>query len=309
MADPMHFLVTGASGFLGHGLVAALLARGHRVTALDIRPPKQSHDRLTFVEGSFTSLDVLMGAFRDVDCLVHLAASKFPKAAQQDPKGDITENILGSFQLFEEAQKAGVRRIVFASSGGAIYGNEAAVPIAETAQTSPIGAYGISKLAIEKYLHFFNAQHGIETVALRAANPYGPGQNIQNAQGALTTFCHKAVHGAPIEIWGDGEVERDYIYIDDLTAAFVGAAERAPLAPVLNVGSGQGTSLNRLLEHIQKHFAVPLDVSYKPARSFDVQRNYLDVSLARAVLDWAPRVDLDDGISRTLAHMRQQDTA
>lgn len=305
MARPQHYLITGASGFLGHGLVAGLLERGHRVTALDIRPPKQEHDNLTFVEGSFTSLDVLMRIFGGVDCLIHLAASKFPKAAQQDPKADINENILGSFQLFEQAKEAGVRKILFSSSGGAIYGNEATVPISEDAQTNPIGAYGISKLAVEKYLRFFNAQFGIQTVSLRAANPYGPGQNIQNAQGALTTFCHKVIHGEPIEIWGDGKVERDYIYISDLTAALVMAAEQDVDVPVLNIGSGQGTSLNKLLEHIQTHFDAPLDVRYTPARSFDVQQNYLNIDRAKAALGWEPHVSLEDGIRLTLDHMRQ----
>lgn len=301
---PQRYLITGASGFIGHGLCQKLLARGHHVTALDIRPPKQDHENLTFVEGSFTSLDILWSVCAGADCLIHLAASKFPKAAQQDPKADIIENILGSFQLFEEARNADVGKIIFASSGGAVYGNAVPVPIAESALTNPIGAYGISKLAIEKYLQLFGIQFGIETLSLRAANPYGPGQNIQNAQGALTTFCYKALSGAKIEVWGDGSIERDYIYISDLTDAFVAAAERNTDAQVLNIGSGQGTSLNKLLEHIQKRFVAPLDVCYMPSRSFDVQQNYLNIEQAYAALGWRPQVLLDDGISRTLDGMK-----
>lgn len=296
-------LLTGGSGFIGTHLVTKLLGLGYAVRVLDLRPPSIEHEKLDFIDGSFFSVDILDQALNDVDVLYHLAATKFPLAAQKDTKADIIENILGSYQLFELAHQARVKKIIFASSGGTVYGEPVDVPVLETHPTAPISSYGISKLAIEKYLASLSKQHGFNYLVLRAANPFGPGQNIKQAQGALTTFCIKALKSEKIEIWGDGSVERDYIYISDLVDAFALAMDATVTEGIVNIGSGQGTSLNQLLAILEKRLGRPIDVVRLSGRDFDVARNFLGINEAKNLLNWEPKVSLEDGIAFTLADM------
>jgi len=297
-------LLTGGSGFIGSHLAKKLLGAGHTVRILDLRPPAIEHENLEFIDGSFFSLDVLDHALKDVDVLYHLAATKFPLAAQKDTKADIVENILGSYQLFELAHQYGVQRIIFASSGGTVYGEPETVPVEENHPTSPISAYGISKLAIEKYLASLSRQHGFDYLVLRAANPFGPGQNINQAQGALTTFSIKALKSEKLEIWGDGTVERDYIYISDLVDAFAIALEDNIESGVVNIGSGKGTSLNQLLVALEQQLGRKLVVEKQAGRNFDVARNFLGIRAAKDRLNWEPKVSLEDGIALTIADMK-----
>jgi UDP-glucose 4-epimerase len=302
--QPKRILITGGGGFIGKHLVERLLGMGHFVSVLDIVAPEIKDKNLTYVSGSFLDDDVVLGAIQGMDVLYHLAATKFPQKANAEPIVDISENIIGSARLFQAAVNCGVERSVFCSSGGTVYGETNAVPIHEDQPTSPIAAYGVSKLAIENYLRFFGRQSDMKTVSLRVANPYGPKQNVQNAQGALTTFCHKATLAQQIEIWGDGKVERDYIFINDAIDAFVACLDAELDGRPINIGSGIGISLNTILEHIRVVSGVDLNVKYLPGRAFDVPKNYLDINRAARVLNWTPRTSLGAGITMTLDHMR-----
>lgn len=298
-------VVTGGGGFIGNSVVRALLDDGWPVRNLDYVATRFSDPNLTHWAGSFLDHTLVRESLVGAEAVVHLAASGFAREANEDPYRDCQENVLGTIHLLDQAAKAGVGRFLFASSGGTVYGPTDAVPVVESHATNPLTAYGISKLACEKYLRFFDAQRGISTLTLRVSNPYGPDQNTRKGQGALTLFCQKAVEGGPVEIWGDGTVERDFIAVADVARAFVAALNRPDVrGREINIASGQGTSLNRIIEAITQATGQPLQVDHKPGRSFDVQRNYLDIRAARDLLDWSPRIGLADGIRNLLDALR-----
>lgn len=298
-------VVTGGGGFVGNSVVRALLDDGWQVRNLDYVATQFTDPNLTHWPGSFLDHTLIREVMVGADAVVHLAASGFAREANEDPYRDCQDNVLGTIHLLEQAVDAGVGRFVFASSGGTVYGPTDAVPVVESHPTNPLTAYGISKLACEKYLRFFDGQRGISTLTLRVSNPYGPNQNTRKGQGALTLFCQKAVEGGPIEIWGDGTVERDFIAVADVAEAFVAALNRPEVhGREINIASGQGTSLNRIIEVITELTGEPLQVAYVTGRSFDVQRNYLDIGAARDLLGWSPRVVLTEGIRDLLAALR-----
>lgn len=303
-------VITGGAGFIGSALTRHLLDRGCRVHNLDYLPNRFADPALTHFQGSFMDHGIVREAMAGADCLVHLAATGFAREANADPARDAEENILGTIRLLGNAVEMGVGRVVFCSSGGTVYGTARDVPIAEDAPTHPISAYGVSKLACEKYLRLFDGaalpgQGRMSTLTLRVANPYGAGQNIAKAQGALATFCHNAVAGRPIQIWGDGLVERDYIDVRDVARALDLAIRQTDVAGCeINIGSGQGTSLNRLVEMIAEAMGARPQVIHQPGRSFDVARNHLDIGLARERLGWQPEIALRDGIADLLGQLQ-----
>lgn len=299
-------LVTGGGGFIGQSLLPQLVEAGWQVRNLDFIPGTFQHPAVTHWQGSFTNNDLLHESMTGVDCILHLASTHFPREANAHPGADATSGILGVIAMAQMAEDRQVGRIVFASSGGTVYGAPETVPILESHPTRPITAYGISKLAAEHYLRFFDRGQ-LRTLSLRIANPYGPGQNIRKAQGALTTFCHHAAKGLPIEIWGDGSVERDFIHVDDVARALVAAAQTDAHGTEINIGSGQGLSLNRLLDLIRANGFDP-QVTYMPPRSFDVQRSVLSIDRARSLLNWAPQMGVEAGIAQML-HAFSQDEA
>lgn len=293
-------LVTGGSGFIGQPLVGRLLSAGWTIHNLDFVPGHIVHPKLIHWPGSFLDSGLLHEAMVGVDTVWHLASTHFPREADQEPRADVEGAVLGTLLIAETAQLLGARRVIYASSGGTVYGRLTSVPVSEDHPTRPITAYGISKLACEHYLRFFD-RRGLSTLSLRIANPYGPGQNIAKAQGALTTFCHQAATGQPITIWGDGTVERDFVHVDDVARALVLAADADIRGTEINIGSGQGASLNRLLDLIREvHEGEPLDVTYQAARSFDVPRSVLCIKRARELLGWRPQVALSDGIAQMM---------
>ena len=189
--------------------------------------------------------------------------------------------------------------MIFASSGGTVYGLPHTVPIDEDHPTNPITSYGVVKLAIEKYMDLFWRLHGLHYTVLRISNPYGPYQNPVGQQGAIAVFLHHLRTGQPITIWGDGRVVRDYIYVSDLVDALVLAAEVETRRKVLNVGSGHGTSLNELIALMGKETGERPEVDYLKGRALDVPANVLGISRVREELGWRPRTTLDEGIART----------
>lgn len=289
-------LVTGGGGFIGQALIARLLDDGWTIRNLDFIAGQIGHPSLSHWQGSFLNRDLLREAMVGVECVFHLASTHFPREANLHPRADAEGGIVGTVAVAETAAEMGVRRMVFASSGGTVYGPLTQVPVPEDHPTRPITAYGISKLAGEHYVRFFDAR-GVSTVSLRVANPYGPGQNISKAQGALTTFCHHAAFGLPIEIWGDGSVVRDFVHVDDVARAFALAADAPVRGTEINVGSGRGASLNELLDLIRAVTGRDPDVTYHPARAFDVPRSVLSIDRAQAALGWTPQVELRDGIA------------
>jgi UDP-glucose 4-epimerase len=195
--------------------------------------------------------------------------------------------------------KHGVKRVVFSSSGGTVYGVPRAVPITEEHPTNPLCSYGITKLAVEKYIALYHHLNGLDYRIIRFSNPYGPRQSIDSAQGAVAVFLGHALHNSPITVWGDGSVRRDYIHIDDAAAVCATAATRDIPPGIYNVGSGKSISVNELLDTIKSVVGRLPEIKRTPGRKIDVPENVLDTSKIHSALKWSPSVSLRDGIERT----------
>lgn len=301
----MKCVVLGGAGFMGSHLVARLLAAGHAVRVFDVsdRGPADGafgkHD-VEWMHGDFLDAANVAAAVAGCQGVFHLISTTLPQSSNRDPARDVADNVIGTLHLLEACRGERDRRIVFASSGGTVYGVPRSAPISEDHPTQPLTSYGIGKLTIEKYLELYRVQHGVEYCALRIANPFGERQRIASGQGAVTTFLHRAHCRTPIEIWGDGSVVRDYLYVGDVVDAMVRALDYRGAHRVINIGSGVGRDLNQLLAAIETVIGRPVERRYVPARSFDAPANVLDIGLARAELDWAPTTPFEEGLRRTL---------
>jgi len=304
----MNYLVLGGAGFIGSHVVDALLAAGQQVRVLE--HPQSNLDNLAPVR---QQIDLHLGDFADssklscllatvlygVDLVIHLVNTVLPASSNLNPLYDIETNLRNTVILLEEAVKKGVKKIVFASSGGQVYGPAAILPITESSPTEPLSSYGIIKLATEKYLKLFYHLHGLDYTILRIANPYGERQRIGGAQGAIAVFLGHIRNRQPIEIWGDGSVARDYLYVADLVNAFMKVCAFNGPEKLFNIGSGRPLSLNELVAELIKVSGCNVDVIYKDARSCDSPVNYLDCQRAFKYLDWKPQTDLQTGLQQT----------
>ena len=297
-------LILGGAGFIGSHIVDALLSRGHNVRVFD-RPQIDTTNlagvisEIEFISGDFAHASDMQKALEGIDTVIHLVSTTIPASSNEAPVYDVESNIVGTVRMLTLAKAAGVKKIIFASSGGTVYGVPLQIPTPETHTHNPICSYGIAKLAIEKYLHLFHHLHGLDYVILRIANPYGPRQNPSGGLGAVTVFLSKVLNAEPITIWGNGEVARDYFYVDDLISAFIKVIENSTPSKIYNIGGARAYSLNEILTVIQKVTGEKVVVNYSAPRSLDVPMNYLDVSLASNELGWEPKVFLEQGISLT----------
>ncbi|HMV63722.1 MAG TPA: NAD-dependent epimerase/dehydratase family protein [Rhodocyclaceae bacterium] len=300
----MRCLVIGGRGFIGSHLVDALLDKGYAVRCFDrphVAPLGDSHlsnPRFELVEGDLVSEADVTEALEGCDFCFHLVSTTLPKSSNADPVFDVESNVLGTVRLLSHAVKSGVKKVVFVSSGGTVYGIPRSVPIREDHPTDPLCSYGITKLAIEKYLGLFRELHGLQCAVLRLANPFGERQRTHASQGAVAVFLGKALRGETIEIWGDGSVVRDYIHIDDVVSALLAALEKTTREHVFNIGSGRGLSLNEVLDTIERVTGQQTQRNYLPGRAFDVPVSQLCIERARAELEWEPVIHFEDGIRR-----------
>jgi UDP-glucose 4-epimerase len=300
----MKCVIFGGGGFIGSAVVDRLLRDGHTMRIFErqrVEPFREfaSGEPVEWMSGDFMNVHDVADALDGIDVVLHLIWSTLPKASNDDPVHDVQSNLVPTLRLLEAMAARNVRKIVFISSGGTVYGNPVYLPIDEMHPTNPQVPYGITKLAIEKYLQMFERIYGFNVVILRVANPFGPRQRPETAQGAIGVFLHRALLRQPIEIWGDGSVIRDYIYIDDVAEAFARAVQYSGSKSVFNIGSGVGTPLNELLKIIEEILGKSIERCYLPARPFDVPVSVLNNTLARDELKWSPLVSLRDGISRT----------
>ena len=300
----MNCLILGGAGFIGSNLTDALLKLGHRVRVFDRLNVDTSNltvalPRIELVTGDFLNESDLASALNGIDVVVHLISTTLPKTSNDNPTYDVESNVMGTLSLLNLSRQNGVKKIVFLSSGGTVYGPSAISPISEEGATDPVCSYGITKLAIEKYLHLFYHLYGLNYVVLRAANPFGERQNPGSGQGAITTFLWKCMQGEPITIWGDGTVTRDYFYISDLVSALLSVIEREAPSKIYNVGSGAPLTLNQLLSIVQAVTGQSPAIQYLPARTLDVPVNALNIARAQKELHWKPQVSIEEGITRT----------
>lgn len=305
----MKCVIFGGGGFIGSAIADRLLLDGHAVRIFErprVEPYRvfKASEQVEWVTGDFLSTHDVGGAVDGADVVLHLVSTTLPKNSNDDPVYDVQSNVVGTLQLLQAMVARNVRKIVFISSGGTVYGIPKYLPIDESHPTDPLVSYGITKLAIEKYLHLYERMHGIKAISLRVANPYGERQRVETAQGAVGVFLHRALAGNAIEIWGDGSVTRDYIHISDVAEAFVRAAGYSGPKSVFNISSGSGTSLNELAAMLEEVLGKPIERRYLAARPFDVPVSVLSNDLARAELHWAPSVSMRDGIARTAEWMK-----
>ena len=300
----MNFLVTGAAGFLGSALANRLVADGHAVRGLDdlsAGDPARLSSRVLFTRGDVNDRPKLWTLLQDVQCVYHLAARVSVPESVLYPREYNAVNVGGTVSVMEAMRDAGVQRVVLASSG-AVYGDHGQQPLAESETPNPRSPYAVSKLSAEYYVQTIGQLWGLETVALRVFNAYGPGQPLPAAHApVIPRFLRQAQQGGSLVVHGDGYQTRDYVFVDDVVDALVAAAVTQQIDRlVLNVGSGQETSVRDLARLVGEAAGQPVDVLYSKAESGGVSRMCADLRLAAERLGFRPRVGLAEGLRLTL---------
>ncbi len=308
----MKCLILGGGGFLGSHFCDALLIKGHSVRIFDRPDLKRFRafseaENVEWIEGEFANSDDIAHAVSGCDVIYHLVSTTLPKSSNDDPIYDVQTNVLSTLNLLNIAKKAKVNKVIFLSSGGTVYGIPEAIPIKESHPTSPLCSYGITKLTIEKYLHLYHTLYGLNYCVLRLANPFGERQRVTGAQGAVAVFLDKALKGETIEIWGDGSVVRDYVYVRDVVDAMVKSIDYDGNERLFNIGSGKGYSLNEILDEIENLLGRSVERKYTPGRALDVPVNVLDIERACRCLQWKPENSFRQGLGLTLEWMKQSD--
>jgi UDP-glucose 4-epimerase len=293
-------LVTGGTGFIGQHLVNELLAKARQICVLTRNVQGfYNNGRITYYTGDFTRAADLATLLSGVDVVYHLAVTTTPGHSNEQIQYDAHTNLMGSLTLMEQAAKAGVRRFVFVSSGGSVYGLNGGSLIDEEHPTNPISAHGVSKLAAEKYLEIFRRQYGMEYRIARASNPYGEGQDPNRGQGFIAYALGRLSQGEELVIWGDGSVVRDYVYVGDVAEALALMLDDQAPYRVYNVGSGQGHSLNELVAILAQLTGRKSGVRYVAGRPADVPYNCLHIGRIKQALRWEPHTDLQTGLALT----------
>ncbi len=299
-------LVLGAGGFIGTNTCHALMARGAQVEGFGRPPTHSGLLSMPWRDADFADADALAAAVAGQDFVIHLVGGRVPVLSNDDPVRDVEDNLLPSLRLIDLCRKANVRRLLFASSGGTVYGVTGPSPITEDHPTDPITAYGVNKLAAEKYLGLARRLHGFDAIALRIANPYGPFQFAHRPQGIVGALIARALAGETVEIWGDGSVVRDFLHVRDVAEAIVASLCYHGPEWVFNVGSGQGRSLREVVEAVARVADLPPErIRYLPARPADVPVNILDVTRISLAMGWRPTIGWEDGLAETAAWMRR----
>lgn len=299
----MKLVVTGGAGFIGSHISDALLSAGHDVHVID----NLSGGKLENIPSAatFHELDIRSEAATHVlmkegfDIMIHHAAQMDVRKSVADPAFDADVNIIGFLSLMEAARKSGLRKVVFASTGGAIYGEPEFTPQSESHPVRPVSPYGIAKLATEKYLHFYQATYGIEYVALRYGNVYGPRQNPHGEAGVVAIFAERMLKDEAVFVNGSGEQTRDYVYVADVVKANLAALAHEG-SGIFNVGTGVETDVNHLFRRIKALTGSALPETHSDAQPGEQMRSVLGCNLAASELGWRPTVLIDEGLGSTV---------
>lgn len=305
----MKIVVTGGAGFIGSHVCDEFVGHGHEVVALDNLSSgrKENLDpKVRLVVADIRSADAAALIDRErPDAICHLAAQMDVRRSVEDPRFDAESNILGMLNLLEAARKASVKKVIFSSTGGAIYGEQDVFPAREDHPTRPVSPYGVSKAAGELYLGYYRAQYGLKSVALRYANVYGPRQNPHGEAGVVAIFSQRLIAGQPCTIFGEGKQTRDFVYGKDVARANYLAFEKDYVGAA-NIGTAVETDINALYQHLADAACVKTPALHAPGKPGEQLRSCIDPSHAKKVLGWEPTVGLQDGIRQTIAFFRAQ---
>jgi UDP-glucose 4-epimerase len=303
----VNVLILGGTGFIGSNLCHSLLKRGYKVRIMDRTMKKMDFDSsgIEFIEADFIQVHDFKPFLQDIDVVFHFISTTVPATSNGNKVFDISSNVCSTLRLLDDIIQTNVKKIIFLSSGGTVYGQSEMNPIPEEYPTNPICSYGIQKLTIEKYLYYYYHEYGLDYQIIRLANPYGRGQNGKNGQGVIPIFIRKILRNEEIQIWGDGLTTRDYIYIDDVIAAVCLLLEYTGSNKILNLGSGQGSTLIDIVNVISEVVNKEPNIRFLEARSIDVKTNVLDITKITQVLCWIPQKKIKDGIRQMLLDMKE----
>ncbi len=308
----MRILVTGGAGFIGSNVADGFIAGGHEVAVLDNLSTglrENIPEAARFYDADIRDADGLRRVFDDFHpaAIVHHAAQMDVRRSLIDPVFDGDTNILGSLKLILESVRCKVKRFVYVSTGGAVYGEPAELPVPETHPINPECAYGISKHTVEHYLELYRILSGLPYVILRYPNVYGPRQNPHGEAGVNAIFIGLMLEGKTPTIFGDGEAVRDYVYVADVVDANLRALTRGD-NQIMNIGSGVGTSVNQIYDKLCEIFDFHEPAIHAPARLGEIQKVYLDARKAERLIGWKPKVSFDEGLRRTVEWSRKRAT-
>ncbi len=307
MEKKLKILVLGADGFLGSNLTISLLKeKKYFIRAFDLfqdgksRNLENYRDNLEIFQGNFLNREDLKSALVGIDYVFHFVSFTTPGSSMRDPIIDIETNLKGTVELLEECTQAGIKKIIFPSSGGAIYGDQNKELYSEDDPLLPISPYAISKLSLERYFEYFRITHGLDYLILRLSNPYGPLQNIIGNQGIIPIFLNLIKNNQPVTVFGDGDNVRDYIFIDDAIANIKKLAfMKKTKYRIYNIGSGLGTSINDLLDIMREVTDKKISIKIAPERKSDLKSIVLDINRAKSEIDYSFRNSLKRGIGKT----------
>ena len=303
-------LVTGGAGFIASHLTDKLIEKGHNVVVIDnlsTGKKENLNPKAKFYEADICNSEIAQ-IFQEEkpEIVFHFAAQIDVRKSVKDPIQDAEVNILGSLNLLQNCQKAGVKKFIFASSGGAIYGDTDVIPTPETHTENPESPYGICKLTIEKYLHFYKETFGLNYTALRFANIYGPRQNSKGEAGVIAVFCDKMLKNQEVVINGDGEQTRDFVFVDDVINAALLSMEQEK-SDIYNIGAGEETNINDIFRKIKELTGSSCEEIHAPSKAGEQKRSCLDFSKAKEKLNWGPEYNLEKGLENTIKWFKENE--
>lgn len=303
----MNIILIGGNGFIGKSLCSELLKNSNnRLTIIsrskNVEVNTDSIKRI-FWDHKIDPDNFLLHHLMDADYIIYLASTTVPATSIVNPMVEFDQNLLPLIKVLKVASSLNIKKFIYFSSGGAVYGDEANQPILESAPTNPISSYGISKLAAEKFINLYRKEFGLNSIILRPSNPYGSGQYGNLKQGFMCSIVYSAIHNSEINIYGGEATVRDYIYIDDLVEAVLGIINFGKIGEIYNIGSGLGLNnlyIFELIKNIVCTYGYKLNPNFFPKRSFDVGSNILDISKINADTGWKPQTSVESGVTKTI---------
>ncbi len=293
MKNEQRIIITGGNGFIGSALLDVLILFNYKPIVLDKK--KSKNKEVDFFIGDFFDKKLLNKIIKKNDIVIHLACTTIPATSELNRQKDVRENIIGTLNLLDVCAQKQIKKFIFVSSGGTVYGNIGKKKAKENMPCNPINSHGVMKLTIENYIKIYSRLYNLKYVILRGANPYGG--KSKKTQGIIDVFFDKIQKQQNLEIWGDGSVVRDYIYIDDFIDAFLLIIKNNIFNKIYNIGTGKAHSINDIIKIISKILNKKIKVKYKQNRNFDLPYNVLDVSLIQKELNWQAKTSLKKGLS------------